>query len=312
MKVLGAGEEITVSGHRDRRIAAIAKAQRGRVATRQLRAAGLSSGVVSRLVASHWLIPVQRAVFAVGHTAPMPLVEETAALLAVGDDSLLSHFSASALWDLTLPGVGDGRVHVSSPKDHRVSLQGAVSHRTRILEPRDRRVRHGLPVVSPARALLDIASDCTLRQLELAFDRGVVMRVLRPSEVADVLDRARGHRGRRRLRLILHRDAPGSTMTRSEAEERMLALIRSARLPEPILNAEVCGYEVDFLWPQHRFALEIDGFRFHTTRSAFERDRTKDLCLRGEGLTTARATWRMVQEEPTMVLVDIVRGLYGR
>ena len=43
-------------------------------------------------------------------------------------------------------------------------------HRSRILEANDVRIRHGLPVTSPARTLLDIAPTATYRQLELAFD----------------------------------------------------------------------------------------------------------------------------------------------
>ena len=77
-------------------------------------------------------------------------------------------------------------------------------------------------------------------------------------------------------------------MTRSEAEERVLTLIRSARLTEPVVNARVAGYEVDFFWPQHRFALEVDGYRFHSARGAFERDRRKDNDLRRAGVRTMR------------------------
>jgi very-short-patch-repair endonuclease len=309
--VLGAREELAVSGPRDERIAQIAGVQRGRVATRQLRAAGISASTISRLVASSRLFPVHRGVVVVGHTAPTPLGDETAALLAVGDPALLSHFSAAALWGLIAPNAGDGVIHIVSPNDHRISLEGVRIHRSRILERHDVRIRAGLPVLSPARALLDIAATGTDRELELAFDRGIVDRVLRAADVAEVLTRAGGHQGRGRLAAVLERQTNGTTMTRSEAEERVLALIRAARLPEPVVNARLAGYEIDFFWPSERFALEVDGFRFHSARGAFERDRRKDNDLRRAKVTTMRTTWWQVAEESYALIADIARGLHS-
>jgi very-short-patch-repair endonuclease len=100
-------------------------------------------------------------------------------------------------------------------------------------------------------------------------------------------------------------------MTRSEAEERVLALIRAARLPEPVVNARLAGYEIDFFWPSERFALEVDGFRFHSARGAFERDRRKDNDLRRAKVTTMRTTWWQVAEESYALIADIARGLHS-
>src|SRR4029077_10619894 len=107
-------------------------------------------------------------------------------------------------------------------------LRGVCIHRSRILEPQDVRMRAGLPVTSPARTLLDIAPIATSRRLELAFDRGIVERVLRPAAVAESVSRGGGQHGRKRLAAILERQTAGTTMTRSEGEERVLALIRAA------------------------------------------------------------------------------------
>ena len=257
MKLLGVRDEVPVSGTRDARIAQIAGAQRGRVATRQLSAAGISSSAIGRMVKSGWLIAVHHGVFLVGHSAPIRLGPETSALLALGDDAALSHYSAAVLWGLVPPGSGDGQIHVVVPKERR-KPDGVAVHRSGLLERRDVWTRERLPVVSPARALLDIAPLTGDRQLELAFDRGIVDRVLKPAHVADVLSRAGGHAGRKRLAAVLERQTVGTTGTRSEAEERVLALIRAARLCEPVVNARIADYEVDFLWPDSRFALVAD------------------------------------------------------
>ena len=307
VKVLGVRDGLPVSGLRDARIAQIAGAQRGRVATRQLRAAGVSTSAIGRMVASGWLIAVHRGVFLVGHAAPVRLGAETSALLALGDEAALSHYSAAVLWGLLPAGSGDGLIHVLVPKERRLSIPGVAVHRSRMLESRDVWTREGLPVVSPARALLDIAPVVDDRQLELAFDRGIVDRVLRPVHLADVLSRAGGHRGRRRLAAVLQRQTGGTTMTRSDAEERVLALIRAARLSHPVVNAKVAGYEVDFYWPQARFALEVDGYRFHSARGAFERDRRKDNDLRKLGVTTMRTTWWQVEQDSYALVADLAR-----
>jgi very-short-patch-repair endonuclease len=307
VKLLGVRDEVPVSGARDARIALIAGAQRGRVATRQLRAAGISTSAIGRMVASGWLIPAHRGVFLVGHAAPVGLGDETSAVLALGDNAALSHLSAAILWGLLPDSSRDGRIHVVVPAGRRISAAGVAIHRSRILERRDVQIRDGLPVVSPARALLDIAPQASSRQLELAFDRGIVDRVVRPADVADVLQRAGGHRGRKRLATVLARQTEGTTMTRSEAEERVLALIRAARLPRPLCNAKVAGYEVDFFWPKQRLALEVDGFRFHSARGAFERDRRKDNELRKARVTTMRTTWWQVTEDSYALVADLAR-----
>ncbi|MGH2877550.1 MAG: DUF559 domain-containing protein [Solirubrobacteraceae bacterium] len=69
------------------------------------------------------------------------------------------------------------------------------------------------------------------------------------------------------------------------------------------------GRDVDFYWPEHRFVLEVDGYRFHSTRSAFERDRRKDSDLRAAGVQTMRTTWRQVDREALMVVARLAQEL---
>jgi very-short-patch-repair endonuclease len=298
--------EMTVTGSVQDRIAQVARLQRGRVARRQLLAAGVSSSTIGWLVSQHRLIPSLRGVFAVGHTAPIELGRETEALLAVREGAALSHFTAAGLWGLC--GAGDDvELVIADGRSSRTA--GVRIHRSRILQSKDVRIRRGLPVTSPARTLLDIAPTATDRQLELAFDRGIVERVLRAAEVGELLSRAGGHPGRRRLATILERETSGITMTRSDGEERMLALMRAARLPAPVVNAKVAGHEVDFYWPDHRFAVEVDGWRFHSGRRAFEDDRRKDQDLRRAGIDTMRTTGRQLKEQAYALVAGVAVGL---
>ena len=76
----------------------------------------------------------------------------------------------------------------------------------------------------------------------------------------------------------------------------MFELVRAARLPAPEVNVRIHGYQVDFLWRAQRLVLEIDGYRFHSTRAAFERGRAKGAKLAAAGLSVMRATWRQLQD----------------
>jgi very-short-patch-repair endonuclease len=308
VKVLGVGTEIAVIGDREQRIAQIAGHQRGRIAQHQLVAVGVTYSTIRWMAARDRLLSLHRGVFAVGHLAPIELGAETAALLAVGEGAVLGSWSAARLWGLS-PHSGDGLIHVVISGRRGPTLPGVAVHRTRILDSRDVRIRAGLPLLSPARALLDIAEQVTDRQLELAFDRGIVDKILRPNEVTELLSRTKGRRGGPRLASLVERQASGPSITRSEAEERLFALFRAAQLPEPMVNQRLHGYEVDFHWPAERFVVEVDGFRFHSTRRAFEHDRRKDATLKAAGLTTMRVTWRQIEEEPLALVARVAQAL---
>lgn len=113
---------------------------------------------------------------------------------------------------------------------------------------------------------------------------------------------ATGPRPRRRDPLHVGRTHPPQPR-RSELEERTLALCRRANLPSPAVNADVAGasgrrYTVDFHWPAQRVVLETDGYAYHRTPSAIERDRRKEADLVTAGERVLRSTWQAVEREP--------------
>jgi len=54
---------------------------------------------------------------------------------------------------------------------------------------------------------------------------------------------------------------------------------------------------------------EVDGYRFHSSRSAFERDRRRDAELGAAGFRVIRVTWQQLVEEPIAVIARIARAL---
>lgn len=54
---------------------------------------------------------------------------------------------------------------------------------------------------------------------------------------------------------------------------------------------------------------EVDGFAFHSTRAAFERDRLRDAELQARGLAVLRVTWRQIVDEPDALVARLARAL---
>jgi very-short-patch-repair endonuclease len=92
----------------------------------------------------------------------------------------------------------------------------------------------------------------------------------------------------------------------------MRRLCREARLPLPVANVKVCGWEVDLLWPQHQLIIEVDGFAAHGHRAAFERDRRKQTELVAGGYRVIRITWRQLRIEPLAVIAAVALALANR
>ncbi|HEX3834187.1 MAG TPA: hypothetical protein VHW04_19565, partial [Solirubrobacteraceae bacterium] len=67
---------------------------------KQLAALGLGADAIDYRITTGELIPVHAGVYAVGHREPGPIPIAAAVVLACGDDAVLSHDSAAALWGL--------------------------------------------------------------------------------------------------------------------------------------------------------------------------------------------------------------------
>jgi very-short-patch-repair endonuclease len=185
---------------------------------------------------------------------------------------------------------------------------GVRVHRTLRLHRTEVRVKEQLPVTSPARALLDIAEELPERATERALDEGLVTNVVRLSQIGEVIARNPGRRGAAILKRLLDQRT-GSTVSRSEAEEQMWKLLKAARLPQPEMNAPLLGYTADFLWREYKLVLEVDGYQFHSTKSAFERDRRKDATFKAAGWDVIRVSRNQVFHEPYAVVALIALAL---
>ncbi len=286
---------------------AIAAAQRRSVSHEQLRSAGLTRSAIAHRVATGRLHRVHRGVYLVGHPDPLPLARETAALLACGAQSALNRQTAASSWRIV--DAAPAAIHVLVAGMEPSPGGGVVVHLTRAIDPLDIRRHDGLLLTSPARTLLDLAAVLGTRDARWAVEEARVRRLVTIRDLAEQLERSRGRRGARALRAIVAELGSSPALTRSEAERRLLDLVRAARLPPPKTNVRVEGFEVDAFWPEHRLVVEVDGFAFHASRAAFERDRRRDAALQAAGVRVVRITWRRLADEPEAVVALLRRLL---
>jgi very-short-patch-repair endonuclease len=289
------------------RIAVIAARQCGVVTRRQLRDAGIGPEAIKRRIRGGLLHPVHRGVYLVGHPVPPAGAREMAAVLACGPNAYVSHTAAAFLHELLSHPAQPAPVHVTVAERDCGRRPGIEVHRVQHLPPDEIGRLDGIPLTSPARTLIDLSAT-SHAGLEQALAEAQVRRLV---TAVQLLQRAEGRSGAKRLRRLVG-SQHGPALTRSEAERRMLTLIRKAALPSPKTNAQLNGYEVDFLWSESKLVVEVDGFAFHSTRAAFERDRARDAALVAAGYAVVRVTWRQLVEQPEAVVARVAAAIATR
>ena len=291
----------------DREAARVASGQFGVITYAQLRACGLSRDRVEQRVKAGQLQRLWQGVYAFGHRELTREGRLIAAVLACGEGAVLSHRSAAQRWEL-LP-TAQRNIDITVPtRAGRVKRPGIHLHCCRRLDPADLTTRGGIPVTTVARTLVDLNAVVPDRLLERALEQAYIRRLLPVGGIEDALERANG-RKTRALRRLIAAESRTATVTRSELEERFLALIRSVELPEPEVNAWLCGYEVDFLWRAQRRVIEVDGHAYHSSRQATTRDRRKDDDLETAGYRVTRFTADQILHDPEDTLARTRRVL---
>ena len=174
---------------------------------------------------------------------------------------------------------------------------GIALHRARSLHPEDRDECDAVPVTSVPRTLLDLAEVLPRRQLERTFEEAERLELLNLTAVSRLGERSHGRHGLKPLNSVLSETYAPLPETRSELERRFLDLCRAC-IPPPVTNVTVAGFTVDAYWPDRRLVVELDGFAFHRTRGAFERDRARDAELQLAGYRVLRITARRLERDP--------------
>jgi very-short-patch-repair endonuclease len=236
-------------------------------------------------------------VYRVGHAAPSPYAAYLAAVLACGCGAAVRALPAGHL--LGLLNGGAPAPDVVAPVARRVA---GIAVRRSSLDPRELTTWHGVPVTSVGRTLVDLAAVLDEERLARACHEAAVRHRVEPRGVIAVLHRHPTAPGSARLRSVLLGE---SAVTLSRLERLFLELLREHGLPLPRTNVVVGRRLVDCRWPDHRLIVELDGYRYHHTRHAWEQDRRREREARAAGYDIRRYTWRDVAEEPAAMLREL-------
>ncbi len=281
--------------------AALAGRSHGVVTRAELLAAGVTRREIARRRERGYLIDEFRGVYRVGHRAPGHEARYTAAVKACGEGAVLSGPAAAYVYGLVK---GNAPIpHVTGPRERRV--KGIVTKRSPQIE---RVVHRSIPITSVARTLVDLAATLPPADLARACHEAGVRYGTTPAQVEQVLCRRRNSPGAAKLRAVLSGEVP---VTQSLLERRFLGLLDEHRLPRPTTNKPTGTFRVDCRWPDFRLTVELDSYRFHNSRHAWEQDRRREREARARGDDFRRYTYGDACEDPRSMLCEL-RALLER
>jgi len=281
-------------------MARIASRTHGVVTRARLLVAGVTDAEIEWRLRTGALIRVHRGVSRVGHVAPSIEARYLAAVWACGEGAALSGQAAAHLLGLTkgLPPVPQ----VTAPTERRV--KGLVTRRSRgLIEATTCR---GIPVTIVPRTLVDLAGVLGEDDLARACHEAGVRYRTTPAMVEAVLERRPSSPGAKRLRAVMHGDVH---VALSKLESKFLERVREIRRPLPQTNRPAGARRVDCRWPAQRLTVELDSYRYHHSRHAWNADRRREREAYARGDQFRRYTWEDVFEDPRRMFAELCRLL---
>lgn len=304
-----AWDKSTSGRSRDARIAAVAGRRLQLICASQLRDLGISRNAIHNAARRGRLHRIHHGVYA---THPPPFSRNQrwlAAVLACGPAALLSDEPSAVLQGFV--EAAPVTAHVTTPSGRGRSRRGIVIHRGEV-DPRDRRVKHGIPCTSADRTLIDLASRYPEPELETTLVAAESLGLLKRNRLSELIAERRGRPGIHKLEGLV---AVEPVIARSMQEVTFLPICRLAGLPRPRVNhpiavpTEAEPLLVDFAWPDLRLIVEADSQRFHGDWEQAERDRERDQALALAGWLCHRFVRRVIAGDPERA-AERLRALY--
>ncbi|MBS1843284.1 MAG: DUF559 domain-containing protein [Actinobacteria bacterium] len=265
---------------------------------------GFSEEAIEHRLATGRLHPISSGIYAVGRPELTPRGRWMAAVLACGDDAMLSHRSAAELW-----GIGyeeRGRIDVSIRRKSKITRKGIKVRARPSLDASCFVVRFGIAVTHPVQTLIDLATELKPLRLERSVNEADKHDLVDPETLRKALDAYGGMPGVRTLRTMLDRHTFRLSDSDLEVYFRPLAL--GAGFPMPLTKHWVLGYETDFWFPDHGLVVETDGLRYHRTPSQQARMAKRDQKHTAAGFRVLRFTHWQIAKEPNEV-IDVLRRI---
>jgi very-short-patch-repair endonuclease len=296
----------------------LAATQYGLITRNQALQAGLSRDAIKRLLTEGIWQRVHQGTYALW--TPSARSERwrqrlMAGVLWLGKGSAVSHQAAALVWEMD--GVKSAPLELSTTGRRRTSGNGLVVYHRGDLPSADIVERHGLPVTSVPRTLVDLASVVEAEVIELALESALRRGLATVVEIKEALRRApRAQKGKPVLRDLLDRH-PG-VATGSPLETHFWRLLRVEDMPLPVRQYVIrdpAGRRIarpDFVYPDALLAIEVDGFDSHSRRRDFDRDRAKHNALVRLGWIVYRVTSKDLKQRSAGIVADIAGLLAAR
>lgn len=270
----------------------LAARQHGCISLAQATALGVSKETVSRRARDRRWERVLPRVYVVRGSPRTWEQRLFAAILWGGPGAVACGRAAAALWGF--PGSRRGTVEISLSWGTRAP--GGVVVRRLSLHPGDRTVLDGFPVTTAGRTLVDAAVRMRgWNAFDAAFHYCLHERLtdLESLKLLSTRHSGPGNSGGARLRNALAAyaaDRPAASPLESRCARKLDRSGLPAARRQYEVRIEGRRRFLDFAWPTQRVALEVDGFRWHSSRAAWESDRARHGELRRAGWTVITAT----------------------
>jgi very-short-patch-repair endonuclease len=276
--------------------------------------AGLSEAQVALRARRAWerVLP---GVYRLRGSEPSWLQHLQAVALWAGSGSVFSHGTAAALWDFARFRDEGVPVHLMRRSGSERPCETVEVHVASALTGRDVRSHRGFRVTSPSRTLLDLAAVVDPATLRATVDEALRRKLTTVERLEAFCLEHSSHRGIRRLRALTRELVGGDGPTESELEARVEALLASAGLPVPTRQRTVIVgrrlRRLDFVFPGTRVVIEADGYAWHSSPLAFEKDRERLRALTARGYRVLQWTWQSLEQTPE-VLLEELRAVLSR
>lgn len=288
------------------RIAALVRSQFGHLTRKQALSAGLTKSQIDyRLSHGQWtrVLPSTYRHFAFDESWKGELL---ATCLHTG--GVASHRCAAALWDLQL--YREPPIEISVKKSSR-SRHDARLHQTVQWHLRDETVRAGIPCTGIERTLLDCAAVVSFTRLERLCEEAIRRQFTSWDKLAASLSKhsRHGRNGCGPMRLLLSQRIEDGTVPLSDFSRLVVNLLTDNGVPAPVLEYRILDdagqliMQTDLAWPRLKKSWELDGLKFHSGRTAMERDKRKRNRAKEHGWVVQEILWSMYIDSPD----DLVR-----
>lgn len=288
----------------------VAARQPGAFTWAQARDCGFGKATIGRRLRSGEWHRVHPGVYVLAGSPPTRVRELWVAVLAAGPTATLSHESGALLHGVRR--LAARPVTLTGPHGAHHRLPGIVVHQIDDLAPRHRTTVDGLPVVSAARAIVDLGSRLGADRLGDVADDLVQLRATSWPAVGRVFrDVLRpGKPGMATVATMLDERCGTDVPPDSRLERALFTALAAGGLPAPVRQMPLPGRGgvrglVDAAYPDARVVLEADGRTYHMRLEAMRRDRERDAQVVRAGWVPLRFVYEQIVHDPAAVADDV-------